>query len=297
MTSPFPDPAQPDGQAGYDPAFLGPIVPLPHPTDPDIALVTLPYTHFTVLLRPDRRLAAATAVGIDGGRLVDLKREGQWRLDPRVPEAQQVGEALYADNDFDRGHLVRRLDPVWGDDAEVRAANADTFHFTNAAPQHAAFNQGKQLWAGLEDFLLTHAATFDRKLVVLTGPVLRPADPVYRKVRIPLAFWKVVAFLQDGALAATAYVLDQSPDLPNASAALAAAEAADQPPPLGAYRTFQVPVSDVADITALDLGPLPAVDLLPAPPSPAPTTPGAEPGPDRWRPLGRHEDIVLGPPR
>ncbi|MFF2041515.1 DNA/RNA non-specific endonuclease [Kitasatospora sp. NPDC058170] len=293
-TSPEPAPARLDGRTGYDPAFLGPLVPLPLPVDPAITVVALPYTHFTVLLRPDRRLAAATAVAIDGGRLVDLHREGQWRLDPRVPEAQQAGKGLYSDNDFDRGHLVRRLDPVWGDDADVRTANADTFHFTNAAPQHSDFNQGKQLWAGLEDYLLANAAQSDRRLVVLTGPVLRPDDPRYRGVQIPLTFWKVAGFLQDGALASTAYVLDQSPDLPDAAAALAAAEAADQPPPLGAYRTFQVPVHDVAQISGLDLGPLPAVDRLPAPPVPAPPAPGAEPGPGRWRELRRHEDIVLG---
>jgi endonuclease G, mitochondrial len=41
-----------------------------------------------------------------------------------------------------------------------------------------------------------------------------------------------------------------------------AARAGD-PPPLGAFRTFQVPVSDIARLTGLDLGPLPAADRLP----------------------------------
>ncbi|MGW4893669.1 DNA/RNA non-specific endonuclease [Kitasatospora sp. NPDC004240] len=281
-------------RGGYDPAFLGPVVPLPRPIDGAIATVTLPYTHFTVLLRPDRRLAAATAVAIDGRQLVSLNREGQWRLDPRVPEDQQAGNALYVDNDFDRGHLVRRLDPVWGNERDVRDANSDTFHFTNAAPQHSAFNQGKELWQGLENFLLDHAARFDRKLVVLTGPVLRPDDPRYRGVQIPLAFWKVTGFINDGVLASTAYVLDQSPDLPDAVAALAEAEAADQPPPLGAFRTFQVPVVDIAQMTGLDLGPLPEADLLPPPPTPAPAVTGVTPPIERWRPLTSHADIVLG---
>jgi endonuclease G len=34
----------------------------------------------------------------------------------------------------------------------------DTFHFTNCCPQHERFNQGKNLWAGLEDYLLNRAA-------------------------------------------------------------------------------------------------------------------------------------------
>ncbi|GAB2627798.1 hypothetical protein GCM10027168_69440 [Streptomyces capparidis] len=41
-----------------------------------------------------------------------------------------------------------------------------------------------------------------------------------------------------------------------------AAQAGD-PPPLGEYRTFRVPVADVARITGLDLGPLPDADRLP----------------------------------
>ncbi|MGW6918592.1 DNA/RNA non-specific endonuclease [Kitasatospora sp. NPDC054939] len=280
-------------RTGYDPAFLGPVVPLPLPTDPRITTVTLPYTHFSVVMRPDRRLAASTAVAIDGRQLVALDREGQWRLDPRMPDGHQADNALYVDNDFDRGHLVRRLDPVWGGEKDVKAANADTFHFTNAAPQHSAFNQGKEVWQGLENFLLDHAALFDRKLVVLTGPVLRPDDPRYRGVQIPLSFWKVTGFIHDGALASTAYILDQSPDLPDAAAALADAEAADQPPPLGAFRTFQVPVVDVVQLTGLDFGPLPEADLLPPPPVPAPAAPGVEPPVERWRPLASHADIVL----
>jgi endonuclease G, mitochondrial len=186
-----------DDRAGYDPAFLGVQVPLPtrpiNPGAPAPELVELPYTHFTVLLDPARRLAAATAVGIDGASLMDLPREGiAWELDPRVPADAQTGEAVYAHNDLDRGHLVRRRDHTWGaTTAEAELANQDTFHYTNAAPQAAAFNQGQALWAGLEDYLLDNAATYDRRLVVLTGPVLAATDPAYRGTQIPLRFWKV----------------------------------------------------------------------------------------------------------
>ena len=41
---------------------------------------------------------------------------------------------------------------------------------------------------------------------------------------MPLRFWKVVAFVQDGALAATGYLLDQSPLLDDVTAAFAEAE-------------------------------------------------------------------------
>ncbi len=55
--------------------------------------VRLRYTHFSVLMRLDKRLAAVTGVGIDGAKLMDLDRAGiNWRLDPRPREDQQTGE-------------------------------------------------------------------------------------------------------------------------------------------------------------------------------------------------------------
>ncbi len=280
--------AHPDALAdrtGYDEAFLGPVVPLPLPASSAVDTVVLPYTHFTVVLRPDRRLAASTAVCIDGEKLLeDVPRDDAWTFDPRVPESQQAGNDIYRDNPLDRGHLVRRLDPVWGAAAEAGRANTDTFHFTNAAPQQDVFNQGKQLWQGLENHLLDHAARFDRKLSVFTGPVLHDSDPPYRGIQVPLRFWKVAAFIQGGALASTAYILDQSPDLSrDRERAMAGAKPGD-PPPLGAYRTFQVPVADIAELTGLDLGPLPAVDLMPLTRAPE----------ERWRRLESYEDMVLG---
>ncbi|MCL3863266.1 DNA/RNA non-specific endonuclease [Actinotalea sp. K2] len=249
-------------RSGYDPTFLPVDVPLPQPAAPTgPRLVELPYTHFTVLLRPDRRLAAATVVMIDGEHLVDLDRTGtRWRLDPRVPGSAQAGAEVYARNDLDRGHLVRRRDPVWGSAETAATANADTFFYTNAAPQVAAFNQSKDLWLGLEDHLLDHAGATASRLTVLTGPVLADDDPTYRGLPLPRAFWKVAAWVRPDGLAATAYLLDQSELL----AAFLEADRGEgtSPSGLGAYRTFQVPVDDVARTTGLDLGPLTAADRL-----------------------------------
>lgn len=252
-------------RAGLDEAFLGVPVPLPAA---DVDTVRLDYTHFSVRLRPDRRLAAVTAVAIDGALLRDLDRDGiDWRFDPRVPAAQQTGDDVYARNDLDRGHLVRRADAVWGaTEEEAQRGNTDTFFFPNAAPQAASFNQGETLWLGLETYLLENAATYQRKLVVVTAPVLDPADPPYRGIRVPLRFVKVAAFTDgpDGGLAATGYLLDQTPLVTDLAAVLAAAEAAGDPPPLGPFRTFQVPIAEIATLTGLDLAGLAAVDRLPA---------------------------------
>jgi endonuclease G len=277
-------------QTGYDPGFLGVPVDLPavpHPT------IELDYVHFTVLLRPDRRLAALTAVNIDGGRLVQVPRDDDWRLDPRAPAEAQAGNELYRDNDLDRGHLVRRNDPVWGERETAEQANVDTFHYPNAAPQASGFNQSRELWLGLEDYLLEHADAHDLRLTVVTGPVLAAGDPVYRGVPIPLAFWKIAAWDTGSGLAATGYVLDQSPRLEDLARARAAGP--DAPPPLGAFRTFQVPVADIGLLTGLAVDQLAAADVLAVTPTVQPRV-GATAAAPRWRRLEAFEDLTVTRP-
>jgi endonuclease G len=255
---------------GYDPEFLGSTVPLPVSST---EVRVLHYTHFSVLLDPRRRLAAATACVVDGATLLALRRSGRWRLDARVPTGEQAGSALYSGNPLDRGHLVRRLDPVWGDAETATRANHDTFTYPNAAPQVNRFNQSKELWNGLEDHVLAYAAAHDHRLAVQTGPVFAADDPLYRGVRIPRLFWKVVAWVGPGdALQATAFVLDQTPQLEDArlQEITAQALARDDISPLGPFRTYQVPVADIAALTRLGLGPLPGADVLAVvPPAPS----------------------------
>jgi endonuclease G len=280
-----------EDRAGFDPSFLGVDVPLPALAS-DVPTVLLPYTHYSVLFRPDRRFAALTGHALDGARLFSIERDDDWDLDPRIAAELQAGPAVYARNDLDRGHLVRRASVAWGRDrAEARRAAVDSFYYTNAAPQAATFNQGRELWLGLEDYLHAHAATFDRKLVVLCGPVLDPADPPYRGIQIPLRFWKVVAFLQAGALAATGYLLDQSPLVDDLDAALTGAAAAGEPPPLGPFRTFQVPIADIAALSGVLLDQLVLADRMGA------AATGATPPPGQvstgWLELGSFDDVLL----
>jgi len=285
------DTPSPD-RRGYDPLFLALPVALPAPTAArTVRLLT--YTHFSVLLDPVRRLALATGVNIDGDRLLDLARGDDWHLDPRVLETEQAGAELYARNDLDRGHLVRRRDPVWGDQVTAQRANDDTFVFTNAAPQAADFNQGETLWSGLEDHVLEYARAGGARISVFTAPVLDASDPLYRGIRIPRRFWKVAAWVaQTGgeqALRAAAFVLDQSPQL---DAIDVRASGPDSPPPLGPFRTFQVPVTDVAALTDLDLATLSAADVLAAAPRTAAPAPGS--ATPAWIPLRSAADILLG---
>lgn len=253
-----------DGYVGYDPAFLGTAVPLPALTDeqrraaatrtdarPGDDPVVLPYTHFSVVVNRLRQLAFYTVVNIDGDDLTDLERSAdRWFLDPRIAESEQIGEDLYRRNALDRGHLVRRLDPVWG--ADPQRPNDDTFHFTNCSPQHERFNQGQDLWQGLENYILGNAGLRRRRITVFTGPVLADDDPLYKGVRLPLAFWKIIAYDRaDGTLVSAGYVLEQAKLIDDMLGARAAFEPG----------TYRVTLAELRRRTGLDFDHLVAHEL------------------------------------
>nr|WP_243695457.1 DNA/RNA non-specific endonuclease [Agromyces protaetiae] len=234
--------------------------------------VVLDYVHFTVVLDSAARLARVTGVNVDGGSLVDLARGDDWELDERVPADWQAGPEVYRANDLDRGHLVRRRDPVWGAPAVAARANADSFRYPNAAPQASGFNQSKELWLGLEDHVLAFADAADLRLSVFTAPVLAVGDPPYRGIRVPLRFWKIAAWRRGDALAAAGFVLDQSPVLDRDELDRGARAGASDPdvgrsdggePELGPFRTFQVPIADIAALTGLVMPDLVDADRFP----------------------------------
>lgn len=258
---------------GYDLDFLATRLPLPRPVQ---GTAELTYPRFTVLLDRDRRLAAVTGVNIDGALLRELPRTGEWRLDPRIEAELQTGPEVYTRNDLDRGHLVRRRDPGWGDADDARAATEATFFYPNAAPQAAGFNQSKELWLGLEDHVIEYAEATDQRISVFTAPVLGADDPPYRGIRVPLRFWKIAAWHGPEGLSAAGFVLDQSELVDTADGILAA-------PPLGAFRTFQVPIAEIAEITGIDVGPLLEADVL------ARRTARST----EWRRLASTDDITL----
>ena len=283
----------PNVPVGYSSTFLPITVELPDATAADLT-VELDYPHFTIFFRPDRRLAAATAVNIDGAQLLDLARGDDWHFDARIDESDQAGPDIYARNDLDRGHLVRRRDPVWGTPEIAAAANDATFAFTNAAPQAALFNQGPELWSGLEDHVLEYAGAHAHKISVFTGPIFAADDPTYRGLQVPRRFWKIAAWVyldsEDAAdtprLAAAAFVLDQAEQL---EVVLAAERSVAVPQPLGPFLTYQVPVSDVAEMTGLEFDDLVAADSYTAL-DPTITSPRLE---KPWKILEDLSSIVL----
>jgi endonuclease G, mitochondrial len=247
------------GSTGYEPNFLGDkyevLLPkLRSDLEQDIAPLqtggnVLKYTHFSIVMSKSRRLAYYTAVNIDGSQTININRKkNKWYFDPRLDREYECGPELYDNNDLDRGHLVRRLDPVWGESA--KAANEDTFHFTNCSPQHKNLNQ--KTWQDLEDYILKNAGKYNLKVTVFTGPVFRSDDMLYRgKFQIPAEFWKVVVMVKDdGNLSASAYLQTQKNLILDLEFAY------------GNYKTYQVPVAKIEDLTGLDFGDLRMHDPL-----------------------------------
>jgi endonuclease G len=195
---------------GYNPSFLGegPLnVPMPiiGPHMVDLVARTkagepvINYRNFSVVLSKPRRLAIFTAVNIDGTSSRNPRRVPSFQLDPRLDADQQTGEAMYRNNDLDRGHLVRRLDPCWGDEDKSNQANVDSMYFPNISPQHKDLNQ--KIWNDLEDHVLGTVDDRDFRVSVFTGCLFKDTDPEQQRshVKVPMAFWKVIVSLsRDG---------------------------------------------------------------------------------------------------
>ena len=253
---------------GYDPSFLETIdVPLPRVSkamEQDTARVRsdaqkngdpfeLAYYHYSVYMNKRRRTAWFSAANVDGDHRPDIgKRRGdRWYTDPRILRSEQIGQEAFEPG-IDRGHLTRRQDTAWGDDvASATLANNDTFHFTNCSLQASPFNQGKDRWQGLEQFLLEqHAKKERRRLVVITGPLFAANDPIYKNdrmnysVRCPLQFWKICVLIRrDGTPSATGFVLGQE-DIQNLPGFEEAFDVA----------ATQIRVADLEERTGLDFG-------------------------------------------
>jgi endonuclease G, mitochondrial len=113
-----------------------------------------------------------------------------------------------------------------------------------------SFNGG--IWLGLENYALDHTRDDDMRVTVFTGPVFKANDPVRQGVKIPVLFWKVLAFIHDetGELSASGYTMSQAKFLSESEFVF------------GTYETHQRSLSSIEAMTGLSFGPLTAVDLF-----------------------------------
>lgn len=249
---------------GFDPGFLGgkpvnrvalPILgdsleavaaPLLKPKDGN--RFVLNYHNFSVVVHKARRLPIYSAANVSFGDRFEMSRPSDvWRRDPRILAEHQLENWYYASNKFDRGHMTRREDLEFGSSPRVALASAaDTCHWTNCVPQHAKFNQNREIWQGIERYVLEQSILEGEvNAQIITGPVLDDGNPEYRKVKYPLQFWKVVAALTaQGTLFATAYIASQEEVI--AQHGIEVTEV-----PFGAYKTFQTRISEIERVTGL----------------------------------------------
>ncbi len=215
-----------EDREGYQPLFIADreefVCPLPVVTRASADVLDfefmggrqteLKYENFSVVMSRNRRLCFFSAVNIDGSKTERASRV-RWRWDPRISREEQVMKECYGNPPkFGRGHMTRRNDPSWGPMAE--RGNRDSMHVTNASPQMQAFNS--PIWLELEDYALENAIDDGMKIAVFTGPFFRSDDPVYHGVKVPVSYWKIIAFKHDhtGRLCATGYRMNQKQSLP-----------------------------------------------------------------------------------
>lgn len=233
---------------GYQSNFLGAGANVKLPTlaakaRRDLLKAELKYWNYSVLFNVKRKLAVVSAANVDPGEWRGNRdAEGDtWFNDTRVPDAQQVGKSFYkkqatfeadrSKNPFDQGHLTRRKDVQWGsDEAHAKRSGDDSYHYTNCAPQHWAFNQNNKahgIWFRLEE-LAAEAAKGER-FCVFNGPIFdapsskdgpdgllrlapkgkRVKDGVFGGVSIPKQFFKVFVYRQGKKLRHAAFVVTQ----------------------------------------------------------------------------------------
>ena len=262
------------GGPGYNSKFLGTSIPLPTPTqalkkdlvgaDGD---TVAHYTHFTLSMRRSRRLCAYAAWNIDGEHVTKVDKEATWTIDSRIPVDAQIDNALYANTKFDRGHVAKREDLVWGAKSEAKRANDDSFCYTNATPQHEKFNRlAPALWKSLEDEIFRQLKPQKMRISLFGGPIFHADDRAFvsssapngtPKIRIPREFYKIVAYHDEaaGRLKAHAFVLSQA-QLVSGKLELIEPEALD----LTEFRMYQVTIPQIESKTGLKMPALARLD-------------------------------------
>lgn len=226
---------------GYNPRFLpGHQIPLPVPSAAlrselaprldDPGQVLLPFRHFTTAMHARRRLPVFAAVNIDGKKKPagGMPKRPPWSFDPRIDDAHQPDDSIFS-NLLQRGHMAARDYVFWGkDEDEIKQGDVHSFTLTNVCPQIRAFNGSKE-WFEIERQVAEGAETEERRITEFVGPILRATDPAYddlrgpgssaalgTRIRIPLRFWKIVCWVEGGALRHKAFILDQRDELEQA---------------------------------------------------------------------------------
>lgn len=123
--------------------------------------------NYTVLYDTEHRLPLWVAYTLHTSSVNgSAGRADTWEYDPKVPAEGQPDLSRSYRGWYDRGHMLPS-----GSRQSSEAANAQTFYYTNIAPQLNGFNTGK--WVDLENRLRTWKGSGADTLYVVTGSVLQ----------------------------------------------------------------------------------------------------------------------------
>jgi endonuclease G, mitochondrial len=179
----------------------------------------LDYTHHSVVLNKDRRLAIISACNIDGSLIPKNKipRKGDFRDNAEILATDQLGKSFYdqCGSIIDRGHLTKFEDVIWGKNMKIKeytALGGTTNFYPNAVPQHRRLNRGK--WSSLELYILdTETEKNELKVCMFTGPVLNDNDPAFlytldgKTIQLPVHFWKIVMYKKNSKVYALGFMM------------------------------------------------------------------------------------------
>jgi endonuclease G len=184
------------------------------------------------------------------------------QLVPGFPDTSSMARTLRM---FQRGHLVRRMDPAWGTDGQALLADADTFHWTNCSPQVGFFNMGRagnrpgtgggKLWRAVENYVLRNSVAERQRVCSFTGPVFARGDREFRGIKVPGRFWKIVVWADNGSLRSLGMIADQRPVIRVWPESLGdGPEAYGDSDELNMVQDFLSTIREIERLTKLDFG-------------------------------------------
>lgn len=236
-------------RSGYNPAFIGPLLPFPRIREPGRGDYghQQDYFNFSVLTQPTRHMARVSASNLDRQQLRVLPRgDTAFRSDEEV--GNQQSEAASFRDGLQPATLVSRQEVAWGalhrdPSTAARQLNAVVYTYANAVPQWPTFRN--RVWDRLESWVLTEHNKSATKVSIFAGPVLDWAgDPEIGGFRLPLSYWKIAVSqpLDSGSsLVVDAFLVPQP--------AQAGADADFDP------QRYRVRVEQIEQLTGLDFGP------------------------------------------
>ncbi len=243
---------------GYNQQFLGVDLPLPvaRPQRAGDILrrntlkdkILADYPNYALVTDAAKRAPLFVVQEIDQKQLQHTERSNRWRLDSRIGAENQLDNAYYANNPWDKGHMAQRESAGWGASPKVaQEASDETFYYANACLQHECLNQDE--WLALEDWAQHLDKAKDGKVVVFSGPIFgdysRTIRPEGRTpAEIPSAFFKVVCFvgIDSGELEVRAFMMQQDKE---------ALRDKDGRKTFN-FQKYQVTIREIEEVTGLD---------------------------------------------